>query len=419
MSLKCVSASLTSVAAGLQRYLQNDCNRQEMWLLKKEDPKFKLFRDALDSRRKRLIASGVGAMVRQADPVTPEDEKTLWDSGVLTSETSIGLSYIVYFYNCKMFGFRARDEHTFLMAEQFKITKFNGKKCLEYYGRLAKNVTGNYESNATPRMVRQFADSKNPRCIVSIFEKYLSLIPANGRFYRKPLANPTRIAFSSCCIGASKLYEYLPKMFKAANIDTSGRNITGHSGKVTCCTNLYAANFDEQAIMTRSGHRSNAVRAYKRPSDSLNQDISDCLQPPIPEEASVSSTTSEESPVSTTQATVVFSPNRAVSQLNTTIIAGNVGPASTPTSFNVPNTAPLAATCSHNANLNDSGVVILDNPVTSTPKPKSTVEVPFSSQSQNSTINTDSETLLLNVPDTIRKVIVLQRGVRLSLELGS
>ena len=34
------------------------------------------------------------------------------------------------------------------------------------------------------------------------------------------------------------------------------------------------------AIMSRNGHRSTAVRSYKRPSNSLVKAVSDALQPP-------------------------------------------------------------------------------------------------------------------------------------------
>ena len=76
----------------------------------------------------------------------------------------------------------------------------------------------------------------------------------------------------------------MPELVKAAGI-SDGRNITGHSGKVTCCTQLYSAGFDEQSIMKRSGHRSSAVRLYKRPSLVLEQQVSAALQPPRPKSA--------------------------------------------------------------------------------------------------------------------------------------
>jgi hypothetical protein len=279
--------TLAGLAAGLQMYLQNKCNRRNMWLLKKDDENFKLFRDALDKRRKELIASGVGIVPKQADPITNEDEEQLWNSGTFNTNTSQGLSYLVYFYNCKVFGFRAKDEHVELLAEQFSFGSDKGKKFMQYSGRLAKNMTGAFSSKATPRIVKHYADSTNPRCLVGIYELYLSMIPATGRFYRRPLPSVSGISFSSVHVGVNKLCSYMHDMFVAAKIDLTNRFITGHSGKVTCCTNLYKSNFDDQAIKLRSGHRSEAVRAYKRPSEELLHELSVALQPPRPVEQSL------------------------------------------------------------------------------------------------------------------------------------
>ena len=59
-------------------------------------------------------------------------------------------------------------------------------------------------------------------------------------------------------------------------------NFTNHLGKVTCATRLFHNNFDEQLIMRQTGHRSNAVRAYKRPGIEHDLKISHVLQPPSP-----------------------------------------------------------------------------------------------------------------------------------------
>ena len=37
-------------------------------------------------------------------------------------------------------------------------------------------------------------------------------------------------------------------MFEECCIDTGGRRIVNHSGRVTCCTRLYNDGFDEQSV---------------------------------------------------------------------------------------------------------------------------------------------------------------------------
>ena len=69
-------------------------------------------------------------------------------------------------------------------------------------------------------------------------------------------------------------------MCTEAKINMDGRRFINHSGKVTCATRLFqTGTFDEQTIMSRTGHRSTAVRSYKRSSSSLVKAVSDALQP--------------------------------------------------------------------------------------------------------------------------------------------
>ncbi|VDI41015.1 Hypothetical predicted protein [Mytilus galloprovincialis] len=77
-------------------------------------------------------------------------------------------------------------------------------------------------------------------------------------------------------------YENEPVVCKAAGISTTDRNITNHSGKVTCCTTLFNAGFSDSTVKSRSGHRSTAVDTYKRPLETLQDNVSKALQPPVP-----------------------------------------------------------------------------------------------------------------------------------------
>jgi hypothetical protein len=45
---------------------------------------------------KELTNQGIGTQVKRADPVLPNDEQALWDSGVFNIDLSTGLRYIVY-----------------------------------------------------------------------------------------------------------------------------------------------------------------------------------------------------------------------------------------------------------------------------------------------------------------------------------
>jgi len=74
-------------------------------------------------------------------------------------------------------------------------------------------------------------------------------------------------------------------------IDTQGRRIVNHSGRVTCCIRLYNDGFDEQSVVGRSGHRSNAVQLYKRPCLEQEKAVSFVLDVPKSDTLTVSSQT--------------------------------------------------------------------------------------------------------------------------------
>ena len=90
---------------------------------------------------KELTIQGIGTDTKHANPVLPPDEAQLWDSGVFNTETASGISNIVFFYNCKLFGFRGMDNgtkllihHSFLYQPTRVVLNFN------YTGRLCKNI---------------------------------------------------------------------------------------------------------------------------------------------------------------------------------------------------------------------------------------------------------------------------------------
>ena len=120
-------------------------------LLDSKDEKWKLFQSALDARRKKLIAMGKGQNPQEKSPISPDEEELLWDKNIFNDSTAKGLLNIVYFYNCKVFGFRATDEHENLMTDQYVFGTANGKQCVTYHERLSKTVNGQYSTKAKPK----------------------------------------------------------------------------------------------------------------------------------------------------------------------------------------------------------------------------------------------------------------------------
>ena len=117
---------------------------------------------------------------------------------------------------------------------------------------ITKTFNGGLEHRRfVPRSIKQF-DNGAEVCVFRIFRLYLSMIPPRGPFYRKPLVSS--FTFGAQCVGINKLSVYTKTMYAEAGIDSSDRRIVNHSRRVSCCTRLYNAGFDEQSVTDRSGH---------------------------------------------------------------------------------------------------------------------------------------------------------------------
>ncbi len=67
-------------------------------------------------------------------------------------------------------------------------------------------------------------------------------------------------------LGMNKVREIIKNLLKSAGIDGC---FTNHSLRVTAATRMYSQGIDEQVIKERTGHCSDAVRAYKRTDENL------------------------------------------------------------------------------------------------------------------------------------------------------
>lgn len=279
--------TLTQIVAGLQRHLRSVCVGRQINFFKEEDLFFREFRKTLDARMKLLTSQGIGVDKKRADPVTEADEKKMWETGVFSMDTASGLSNAIFFYNGKAFAFRGMEEHRQCVAEQFQILfdHENNQRYIQYTPRVTKNVQGGLKHRRVEiNPIKHYENPANPRCLVRLYDMYLSLIPSRGPLYRKPLESVSSFGprFSAGTIPVNQMSQMFKRFFAEAGIDTTGRTISNHSGRVTCCTRLYNDGYSDKAVISRSSHRSNAVHAYQREQFKILSDISNTLGAPHP-----------------------------------------------------------------------------------------------------------------------------------------
>ena len=130
------------------------------------------------------------------------------------------------YYNCKVFGLRAMNEHVNLVVEQYEFGVNETGEFIRFHGRVSKNVQGGLQQRKVDvKDIIQYAQESNPRCVVKLFKEYMRCVPSTGRFYRKPLRStePGDLRFGGQHVGINTLSKYLKAMCTAANINMEGQ----------------------------------------------------------------------------------------------------------------------------------------------------------------------------------------------------
>ena len=273
--------SLYQLVCGLQRYLHQN-GRPEVKLVN-GDPHFYEVYQTLDAEMKRLKSMGLGAVKKQAEPITEEEEELLWSKGLLGDHSPRSLVNTMVYMCGLFFALRSGDEHRRLRYKlcQIEVVEDTKRPYLIYREDISKNHPGGVKGRKqTPKIVHHYANTSNPnRCFVRLFKLYNSLCPPNRpecAFYLQPLAKPSQACwFSKAPIGHGPLGDIIATMCKQAGIPGYRTN---HSLRATAATRLYHKGADEQQIMEVTGHSSlDGVRSYKRTSKTQQIAISDML----------------------------------------------------------------------------------------------------------------------------------------------
>ena len=231
---------------------------------------------------KRLRSTGLGVSVKQAEPITIDEENQLWEKGVLGDHSPQSLVDTMLFLCGLNFALRSREEHRSLQVSQFTLTHSpSGSLQLEYTENYSKNNAGGLaHRKVQPKHVLHHANDANPkRCLVRLYQAYMSHRPSEAKtdaFYLTPLKKPKgNVWYSKTPIGHNTLNTTISRICKAAGV--TGYK-TNHSLRVTTATRLFQKGVEEQLIMSRTGHRSvEGVRTYHRIGDEQRQMMSDIL----------------------------------------------------------------------------------------------------------------------------------------------
>lgn len=260
--------------------------------------RFAIFRRCLDAEMKDATRQGVCLETKkpEKESVTDEDEELFWKKGLLGCGTAKSLLNSVYYFNGKIFGLRG-SEHRNLTLNNFELgpnfIKFEENLCKTFHGGLS-------DLKYIPKSVKHICHDigeKHEPCLLEIYRLYIGLVEYRAKqidaFYLRP--SKTKLAFEKSAVGINTLNALLPNMCKEVGV----KRKTAHSLRVSCATKLFNSGIQEKLIRERTGHRSNALLTYEKPSLEQTAKVSKLLGPCT--SSSTSSATETTSTLSTSE----------------------------------------------------------------------------------------------------------------------
>ena len=212
----------------------------------------------------------------EKESVTEEEEELFWNLNLLGMSTAKSLLNTVYFYNGKLFGLRG-GEHRSLVLTNFEVgsnfVKFEENSCKTFHGGLT-------DLKYIPKVVKHICHplgETHERCLVEMYKLYIGLVQTIGKdcnaFYFRP--SKSKLRFEKAPVGINKLNDILPEMCKAAGL----KRKTSHCLCVNCASSLFNAGVEEKLIRERTGHRSDSLFKYEKPSKEKITEVSSVLGP--------------------------------------------------------------------------------------------------------------------------------------------
>ncbi len=110
-----------------------------------KDKEFAESRKVLNGKAIELREQGKGKRKNKADPLSDEEEKLMWEKGVLGDSNPVSLNYAVFYTLSQHFGTRGRQEHHQIRVEELKFVKSavtGGTEYVEWVEGLTKTRQG-------------------------------------------------------------------------------------------------------------------------------------------------------------------------------------------------------------------------------------------------------------------------------------
>ena len=272
------ATSLKNILAGLYRHAKSCAPKGKSVpdFMSRKDPSFRDLTGAIQVQFRELRERGVGAVVKHAPVITYEEEEALWQSKVIGDHCPLALLRAVFYYVGKAFCIRGGEEQRNLKRSQF--VRSSDGQCYTYIENGSKNRSGINSKEANKIVPVYSCIESRPRCLVYLLDLYFDKFPPQAvvkdLFYLRPNKSASSVWYDCASIGRDKLAKFLEQMCLEAGISEKKTN---HCLRATGTSALFNAGVPEKLIRDVTGHRSNALQLYERPTLQQKQNVSNIL----------------------------------------------------------------------------------------------------------------------------------------------
>lgn len=253
------TTTINQLLAGLWRYVRDNCGPEccNINFMDRKDRRFDKLNGAIQTVFRRLREEGVGANVKHAAVISPEEE-LLWKTKTIGDHNPVALQRAVYYYVGKVFCLRGGEEQRALKISQLKRSRDGD--CYTYTENGSKNRSGT-DTRVANKVVPVYAQpERRPRCLMYLLDRYLSKLPEwakeQGVLYVRPKKDlpltPNTPWYDCVPVGKDKLRKFVEEMCKEAGISEKKTN---HSLRATGATAMFTASVPKKMIQDITGHR--------------------------------------------------------------------------------------------------------------------------------------------------------------------
>lgn len=260
--------TLKELIAMVQHYFNNKLGRSWSIFLDKE---FLETRKTLDGQMRKTAAEGGVSSKRKAGCITVEQEKSLWEKGILGDSDGKQLVESLLFSIGLHCALRACKEHrdlTFGENSQLMLSfDEQGRECLIYKENVSKCKNfGIKQSRIEPKIVTIYSAFDERKDVIRLYKKYISHRPeSNGRkgclaFYLTPLQTPIGNCWYKCVpMGVHSIEKVTKSIMQTAGYDGF---YTNTSLRRSAKTRLVKCETPKELARKITGHVSDADNAY-------------------------------------------------------------------------------------------------------------------------------------------------------------